>query len=132
MLARQTTKNYNVVFLALPHGRSAALAGGLDAVVIDCGADFRLADPAAWQRWYGGEHAGTWPYGLPELPGAREALGGARRIAIPGCYPTAVSLAMAPAFGADLAEPEVTAVAFSGTSGAGREPRPSVHARAGR
>ena len=65
---------HDVVFLALPHGRSAALAAQLsdDVLVVDCGADHRLTDPAAWQRWYGGEHAGAWPYGLPELPGARE------------------------------------------------------------
>src|SRR6187200_1793293 len=45
-------------------------------VVVDCGADHRLTDPAAWTRWYGGAHAGSWPYGLPELPGARDALRG--------------------------------------------------------
>ena len=58
--------------------------------MIDCGADHRLTDPAAWDRWYGGEHAGSWPYGLPELPGARDALRGTRRVAVPGCYPTVV------------------------------------------
>src|SRR5271170_4843181 len=58
-----------VVFLALPHGASAAVIDSLapDAIVVDLGADFRLADGDAWQRWYPGEHAGTWPYGLPEL-----------------------------------------------------------------
>ena len=62
--------------LALPHGESAAIAAQLpdDTLVIDCGADHRLTDPAAWARWYGGEHAGSWPYGLPELPGQREKL----------------------------------------------------------
>ncbi|MGI9124123.1 MAG: N-acetyl-gamma-glutamyl-phosphate reductase, partial [Mycobacterium sp.] len=81
---------HDVVFLALPHGHSAALAEklGSDTVVIDCGADFRLTDPADWRRFYGSEHAGTWPYGLPELPGGRERLMGATRIAVPGCYPT--------------------------------------------
>lgn len=121
---------HDVVFLALPHGHSARLAGELDAIVIDCGADFRLADPADWRRWYGGEHAGTWPYGLPELPVrgglARDALHGATRVAVPGCYPTVASLALAPALAADLAEPEVTVVAFSGTSGAGRVPKPHL------
>jgi len=113
---------HDVVFLALPHGHSAAIAAelGEDVLVVDCGADHRLADPAAWRRWYGGEHAGTWPYGLPELPGARAALAGARRIAVPGCYPTAASLAMAPALAAGLVEPDVVVVAVSGTSGAGR------------
>ncbi|MEI4408264.1 hypothetical protein V9062_12100, partial [Streptococcus agalactiae] len=67
---------HDVVFLALPHGHSAALAAGLgdDTTVIDCGADHRLNDPEAWTRWYGGDHPGTWPYGIPELPGGREAL----------------------------------------------------------
>jgi N-acetyl-gamma-glutamyl-phosphate reductase len=58
---------HHVVFLALPHGASAAIADALgdDVVVVDCGADFLLADAEAWQRFYGSEHAGTWPYGLP-------------------------------------------------------------------
>ncbi|MEV4103712.1 N-acetyl-gamma-glutamyl-phosphate reductase [Nonomuraea sp. NPDC049649] len=113
---------HDVVFLALPHGHSAAVAAELgdDTLVVDCGADHRLADPAAWQEFYGGEHAGTWPYGLPELPGQREILKGARRIAVPGCYPTAVQLALAPAFAAGQAGPDVVVVAASGTSGAGR------------
>ena len=59
-----------------------------DTVIIDCGADFRLLDPGAWQHFYGTEHAGTWPYGLPELPGQREKLAGSRLVAVPGFYPT--------------------------------------------
>jgi N-acetyl-gamma-glutamyl-phosphate reductase len=110
------------VFLALPHGHSAALAEQLspETLIIDCGADFRLNDAAAWERFYGSPHAGSWPYGLPELPGARERLRGARRIAVPGCYPTAALLALLPAVAEDLVEPAVTVVAVSGTSGAGR------------
>ncbi|OBJ06976.1 N-acetyl-gamma-glutamyl-phosphate reductase [Mycobacterium sp. 1165196.3] len=113
---------HDVVFLALPHGHSAALASqlGPDTLIIDCGADFRLTDADAWERYYGSAHAGSWPYGLPELPGARERLRGARRIAVPGCYPTAALLALLPAVAADLIEPAVTVVAVSGTSGAGR------------
>jgi N-acetyl-gamma-glutamyl-phosphate reductase len=113
---------HDVVFLALPHGHSAALAErlGPDTLIIDCGADFRLTDADAWERYYGSAHAGSWPYGLPELPGARERLRGARRIAVPGCYPTAALLALLPAVAADLIEPAVTVVAVSGTSGAGR------------
>ena len=113
---------HDVVFLALPHGRSAELAAQLpeDVLVVDCGADHRLRDPAAWQRWYGGDHAGHWPYGLPELPGAREALRGSRRIAVPGCYPTTATLAALPAVAAGIVAPEISVVAFSGTSGAGR------------
>ncbi|MCX4692479.1 N-acetyl-gamma-glutamyl-phosphate reductase [Streptomyces sp. NBC_01408] len=113
---------HDVVFLALPHGQSAALARELDptTLVVDCGADFRLRDPADWERFYGSPHAGTWPYGLPELPGARDALKGATRIAVPGCYPTAVTLALFPAYAAGLVEPEAVIVAASGTSGAGK------------
>ena len=113
---------HDVVFLALPHGHSAALAEqlGPDVLVVDCGADFRLTDAAAWTKFYGSEHAGTWPYGLPELPGARAGLRGTKRVAVPGCYPTAAVLALLPAFAAGLVEPRVTVVAVSGTSGAGR------------
>jgi N-acetyl-gamma-glutamyl-phosphate reductase len=119
---------HDVVVLALPHGQSAALAEQLSpqTVVVDCGADFRLADPADWDGFYGGPHAGAWPYGLPELPLAgggrqRSRLVGAPRIAVPGCYPTSASLALAPGFLSGLLEPDdVVVVAASGTSGAGR------------
>ncbi|MFB6617120.1 N-acetyl-gamma-glutamyl-phosphate reductase [Streptomyces sp. NPDC085524] len=113
---------HDVVFLALPHGQSAAVAAqlGEDVLVIDMGADHRLKDSADWDRFYGGTHAGTWPYGLPELPGARAALTGAKRVAVPGCFPTAVSLALFPAYQARLAEPEAVIVAATGTSGAGK------------
>ncbi|MFD4576845.1 N-acetyl-gamma-glutamyl-phosphate reductase [Streptomyces sp. NPDC058417] len=116
---------HDVVFLALPHGQSAAVAEqlGADTLVVDMGADFRLKDPADWERFYGSPHAGTWPYGLPELPGGRAALEGSKRIAVPGCYPTAVSLALLPAYAAGLAEPEAVVVAASGTSGAGKAPK---------
>ncbi|MFV0495955.1 N-acetyl-gamma-glutamyl-phosphate reductase [Mycobacterium sp.] len=117
-----TLQGHDVVFLALPHGHSAQLAEQLppDALIVDCGADFRLADAGAWERFYGSPHAGYWPYGLPELPGARERLHQARRIAVPGCYPTAALLALLPAVAEGLIEPAVTVVAVSGTSGAGR------------
>ncbi|MFD5743486.1 N-acetyl-gamma-glutamyl-phosphate reductase [Streptomyces massasporeus] len=119
---------HDVVFLALPHGQSAAVAEqlGPDVLVVDMGADFRLTDAAAWERFYGSPHAGTWPYGLPELPGARAALEGSKRVAVPGCYPTAVSLALFPAYAAGLAEPEAVIVAASGTSGAGKAPKPNL------
>jgi len=113
---------HDVVFLGLPHGHSAALAEqlGPETLIIDCGADFRLTDSAAWERFYGTPYAGSWPYGLPELPGGRERLRGATRVAVPGCYPTAALLALLPAVAADLVEPAITVVAVSGTSGAGR------------
>jgi N-acetyl-gamma-glutamyl-phosphate reductase len=118
----ETLAGHDVVFLALPHGQSGPLAAqlGENAVVIDCGADFRLVDGAAWEHFYGSPYAGTWPYGLPELPGNREKLAHSRRVAVPGCYPTVTSLAMAPALAAGLVEPDVVVVAASGTSGAGK------------
>ncbi|MGI5487335.1 N-acetyl-gamma-glutamyl-phosphate reductase [Microtetraspora malaysiensis] len=121
----ETLAGHDVVFLALPHGQSGAVAAelGEDTVVVDCGADFRLESAQDWAHFYGGAHAGTWPYGLPELPGQREVLRGARRIAVPGCYPTSVTLALFPAFAAGLVEPDVVVVAASGTSGAGRAPK---------
>ena len=117
-----------MVFLALPHGQSAALAAelGPETVVIDCGADFRLTDAEVWSAFYGGTHAGAWPYGLPELGDNRAALAGARRVAVPGCYPTVSSLALAPAVAAGLIEPDVVVVAASGTSGAGKSARPHL------
>jgi N-acetyl-gamma-glutamyl-phosphate reductase len=119
---------HDVVFLALPHGHSAAIAAelGEDVVVIDCGADHRLGDPADWQRWYGGEHPGTWPYGVPELPGARQMLRNAKRVAVPGCFPTVSSLAMVPALAAGLVKPDAVVVAVTGTSGAGRALKPHL------
>ncbi|MFD4143288.1 N-acetyl-gamma-glutamyl-phosphate reductase [Streptomyces sp. NPDC058572] len=117
-----TLRGHDVVFLALPHGESARLTRllGRDTLIVDCGADFRLRDPDDWERFYGCEHAGTWPYGLPELPGARDELRGSERIAVPGCFPTAATLALFPAYAAGLVEPEAVIVAASGTSGAGR------------
>ncbi len=119
---------HDVVFLALPHGESGAIAKALpdSCVVIDCGADFRLADAQVWEQFYGSEHAGTWPYGLPELPGQRAALSTATRIAVPGCYPTVSTLSIAPAVAAGLVRPEITVVAASGTSGAGKAAKPHL------
>lgn len=124
----EVLSGHDVVFLALPHGQSAAVAEKLgdDVLVIDMGADFRLRDAADWQRFYGSEHAGTWPYGLPELPGARTALEVSRRVAVPGCYPTAVSLALFPAYQAGIAEPEAVITAATGTSGAGKALKPHL------
>lgn len=116
---------HHVVFLALPHGHSAALAEqlGPDTLIIDCGADFRLVESADWARFYGSEYAGSWPYGLPELPGYRDRLRDTKRVAVPGCYPTAALLALWPALAEGLIEPAVNVVAVSGTSGAGRTAR---------
>jgi N-acetyl-gamma-glutamyl-phosphate reductase len=115
----------DLVFLALPHEESAALAAALPGhvAVVDLSASFRLADPQAWATYYRTGHAGCWVYGLPELPGARARISAARRVASPGCYATAAIVALAPLLAAGLAEPQdIVIVAASGTSGAGRSP----------
>ncbi|WP_299058141.1 N-acetyl-gamma-glutamyl-phosphate reductase [uncultured Nocardioides sp.] len=124
----QTLAGHDVVVLGLPHGQSGPIAAALDddVLVVDCGADYRLSDAADWEAFYGGEHAGTWPYGIPELPGQREVLRGTKRVAVPGCYPTVSSLAALPAVAAGLVDPDVVVVAASGTSGAGKKPAPHL------
>lgn len=118
-----TLSGHTVVFLALPHGHSAAIgqALGEDTIIIDCGADFRLADAATFEKFYGQPHPGTWTYGLPELPGQRDKIAATTRVAVPGCFPTGATLALAPAFAADLIAPSATIVSFTGTSGAGKK-----------
>jgi N-acetyl-gamma-glutamyl-phosphate reductase len=119
----------DLVFMALPHEQAAALAGDLPSqtMVVDLGAGFRLADPAAWERFYGGAHPGRWTYGLPELPGARDRVRHSARVAAPGCYATASILALAPLLASGLADPaDVVIVAASGTSGAGRAAKPEL------
>ena len=118
---------HDVVFLALPHGTSGEIAARLpqETLVVDCGADHRLEDPAAWAAFYGGEHFGAWAYGVPELPVGdgkqRAQLAGATRIAAPGCNASAVSLALAPGIAAGLIEEEdIVAVLAVGPSGAGK------------
>jgi len=125
---------HDVVVLALPHGASGAVAAELAArgdaaVVVDLGADHRLIDAADWEAYYGSAHAGTWPYGLPELLHAgeqtasaqRAVLAGATRIAVPGCNVTAVSLGLQPGIAAGLIEPtDLVAVLANGYSGAGK------------
>ena len=124
----ETLSGHDVVILGLPHGQSGEIAQQLgdDTIVIDCGADFRLESADAWTQFYGGTHAGTWPYGLPELPGQRDQLRNATRIAVPGCYPTISTLTLAPAIAAGLIEPDVVVVAASGTSGAGKAAKPHL------
>ena len=120
---QETLSGHEVVFLALPHGHSAAIAQSLDpsTVIIDCGADFRLKDSAQWEHYYGSEHAGTWTYGIPELPGQREEIAKARRVAIPGCFPTGGTLTALPALVHDLVIPDLAVVSITGTSGAGKK-----------
>ncbi len=126
---------HDVVFLALPHGQSGALAAQVadDVLVVDAGADHRLVDEADWRAFYPGEWHGAWAYGVPELPTAegkqRQRLTGATRIAAPGCNASAVSLALAPAIAEGLALPhDLVAVLAVGPSGAGRSSRPDLSA----
>lgn len=125
----QTLAGHDVVVLALPHGASGPLAAelGEQTLVLDCGADHRLTDAMAWQAFYGSPHAGSWPYGLPELIHAgtgkqqRENLRTARRIAVPGCNVTAVTLAAQPGLAAGVIEAaDLVAVLANGYSGAGK------------
>ncbi len=119
---------HDIVFLALPHSKSAEVAAWLseDSLVLDCGADFRLESEADWKKFYGGEHAGTWTYGMPELliggdKKQRELLKNTNRIAVPGCNVTAITLGLAPALAAGLVEnTDIVSVLTVGTSGAGR------------
>jgi N-acetyl-gamma-glutamyl-phosphate reductase len=112
----------DLVFLALPHGESASLIAKIPAHVkiVDLGADYRLEDPAQWEKYYGGKHAGSWVYGLPELaPAQREAIKKENKVANPGCYATSISLGIAPAISV-IDSSDIVVVAASGTTGAGR------------
>ena len=116
-----------LIFLALPHGESAGVIASLHsaAKIVDLGADYRLEDSAKWKKYYGGDHAGTWTYGAPELPGARSLIAKSSKVANPGCYATAIALGIAPA--ANIADVEdVVVVAASGTTGAGRSAKISL------
>jgi N-acetyl-gamma-glutamyl-phosphate reductase len=129
----ETLSGHDVVFLGLPHGESGAVAAQLgdDTLVIDLGADFRLESADDWTEFYGGEHAGTWPYGMPELivghGRQRDALAGVNRIAVPGCNVTAVTLGIQPAVAGGLVEAtDLVAVLANGYSGAGKAPKPHL------
>lgn len=114
-------KGLDLVFLALPHGESAKLVAQLDKNqrVVDLGADYRLKSAEKWQKYYGGEHAGSWVYGLPELPNHRELIKASNLIANPGCYATVIALAAAPML-SFVDREDLVVVAASGTTGAGR------------
>jgi N-acetyl-gamma-glutamyl-phosphate reductase len=120
----------DIVFLALPHGKSGAITAALppEVIVVDCGADHRLKDEADWAAFYGGEFYGAWDYGIPELITAtgrqRDALRGSTRIAAPGCNASAVSLALAPGIAAGVIEStDIVTVLAVGPSGAGKSLR---------
>lgn len=124
----ENLSGHDVVVLALPHGASGAVAAALgpDVLVLDCGADHRLVEAADWTAFYGTPHAGTWPYGLPELVLAdgtrqRDRLVGARRVAVPGCNVTAVTLGIAPGVAAGVVSAaDLVSVLAVGYSGAGK------------
>ncbi|GAA1991451.1 N-acetyl-gamma-glutamyl-phosphate reductase [Isoptericola halotolerans] len=133
---------HDVVVLGLPHGASGEIAAQLpdDVLVLDLGADHRLASTADWEAFYGSEHAGTWPYGLPELivsdssgsTTQRTRLAGARRLAMPGCNVTAVTLGLQPGIAAGLLDPtDLVAVLANGYSGAGKALKPHLLAAEG-
>lgn len=114
---------HDIVFLGLPHGHSAEIGRqlGESVTVIDCAADFRLRNKEDWDSFYGGEYAGAWPYGIPEVPGNREKLKGSNRVAVPGCFPTTITLGALPAVAQGLIEPDLSVIAITGVSGAGKK-----------
>ena len=117
------------VFIALPHGESAGLISKLKpgTKIVDLGADFRLIDSGKWAKYYSGDHAGSWTYGLPELENNIENISKSSKVANPGCYATAIALAFAPLIKHDLIDQKyMTVVAASGTTGAGKKPAQSL------
>jgi N-acetyl-gamma-glutamyl-phosphate reductase len=128
----ENLQGHDVVFLALPHGQSGAITAelGPETLVVDCGADHRLVDEADWAKFYGGDYYGAWTYGLPELVRSengrvskqRDELAGTKRIAVPGCNVTAVTLGIAPGVHAGVVEADdLVAVLSVGPSGAGKK-----------
>lgn len=116
-----------LAFIALPHGESAKTVELIppNVKIIDFGADFRLSDETLWEKYYEGDHAGTWIYGLAELPGQRGLIASASKIANPGCYATSIILGIAPAIEWVCVD-DIVAVAASGTTGAGRNAKISL------
>jgi N-acetyl-gamma-glutamyl-phosphate reductase len=111
----------DLIFLALPHGESAKVISQLptSAKIVDLGADYRLESAEQWEKYYGGDHAGTWTYGLADIEPFKSLVAQSTRVANPGCYATSIALGSAPAGSiADLTD--IVVVAASGTTGAGR------------
>ncbi|WP_029068868.1 N-acetyl-gamma-glutamyl-phosphate reductase [Jonesia quinghaiensis] len=130
----ESLAGHDVVVLALPHGTSATIAAQLPSttLVLDLGADHRLTQASDWEHYYGGQYSGAWTYGMPELHCAtgdtqRDKLSSTRRIAVPGCNVTAVTLGMQPAVTAGLVDTTaLTAVLAVGYSGAGKSLKPHL------
>lgn len=124
-------RDCQLLFFALPHGQSAQWIPQLSksSLVVDLGADFRLRSSHSWHKYYGGDHAGSWTYGLPEIHGARKQISSSTHVANPGCYATAISLGAAPLLADDLIDgTDITIVAASGTTGAGRNAKANLMA----
>ena len=125
----QNIKTTDLVFIALPHGESAGLVSQLKpgTKIVDLGADFRLKDSDQWSKYYTGDYAGSWTYGLPEIEGNKEKISNSNQVANPGCYATAIALAFAPLIKHDVIDLNyLTVVAASGTTGAGKKPQQSI------
>ncbi len=126
--AEEMAKHCDLIFTALPHGHALELAQPLlhaGRKLIDLGADFRLKNPASYQKWYHHPPASlelleSAVYGFPEL-GSRDKIKNAQLIANPGCYPTCTALGVMPALAAGIVKTDLMIIdAKSGTSGAGR------------
>ncbi|MFY7842069.1 MAG: N-acetyl-gamma-glutamyl-phosphate reductase [Actinomycetes bacterium] len=125
----QNIQTTDLVFIALPHGESAGLVSQLKpgTKIVDLGADFRLKDSDQWSKYYTGDYAGSWTYGLPEIEGNKEKISNSDQVANPGCYATAIALAFAPLIKHDVIDLNyLTVVAASGTTGAGKKPQQSI------
>lgn len=110
-----------LIFLALPHGESAKVIPQLptNAKIVDLGADYRLKSEKSWQKYYGGEYAGSWLYAIADIPGKKSEIASASRVANPGCYATSIILGTA-AVASFIDMSDLVVVAASGTTGAGR------------
>ena len=123
----------DLAFLALPHGSSwepAHLLAEAGVAVFDLGSDYRMDTPERYEAAYGSPHPlpaelPSWLYGLPELFG--DTLPGARRVAVPGCYPTSALLGLAPLLSAGLISGPIVVDSMSGVTGAGRGVRADLH-----
>jgi len=114
----------DLIFLALPHGESAKVIAQLPTTskIVDLGADYRLESADQWSKYYGGDYAGSWTYGLADIEPFKSQISQSTRVSNPGCYATSIALGAAPAASiADLSD--VVVVAASGTTGAGRSAR---------
>ena len=134
---KENLSGHDIVFLSLPHTKSAEVAMWIDdqTLVLDCGADFRLESAEEFEKFYKTKHAGNWAYGMPELlvgsdSKQRDNLAHQKRIAVPGCNATAITLAYSPLLRDRLIECEDLVSTLSvGTSGAGRNAEVNIGER---